>query len=274
MKSQYRFIFILLLMSGRSELHAQSNLFHPDFATGARATAMGQSTFLSFSDAIAVFQNPSSISQAQQTTASMFFTKLLSTTNYDLGLVIPTEHDGAFGISLFRISTEVPGLDRTIISEQTHFLFTYGIALSEKLAFGFNAKFVSGTFWGNPSQVSSPGIDFGLQHLPGASNKLLQNLRFGLTIDNLVRPAMEFGAQQEFLPRKIRAIVENDLSWGDHAITLVGNLLLPEDTSQNGDYSLHGGLEYDYRSLSIRTLYRTQFLPLLPLDNQRQLNWK
>ena len=260
---------ILILIFSVTKIIAQQGSI-PEYAMGARAYAMGQSALLSFSDAVHVSMNPASIVDAHKLIASVFYSKYNSSTvNSSFGIVCPTGKYGCIGISYFHFKEQ--GLERTdpnavpldkFSFDQNHLLVTYGRNISNKLSAGFNAKFVSQSMADYESPVQNVGFDIGINYAPKFSNPIVKNLSFGIAVDNLIKPALKLDKEREYLPKELKFIIEDQITFSHSTITLVGNLAYFERAFENRSYTLHLGLEYSYKSIFLRTGYRDNFYSL------------
>lgn len=268
MKKYYVYIstLIFILFSRMNPVNAQQGSI-PEYAMGARAYAMGRIALLSFSDAIHISMNPSSICDAQKFTASIFYSKYNSnTTNSSYGIVYPTKNYGYFGLSYFHFA--VNGIEKrdqhnVILGEfsfnQNHLLLMYGRNITNKLSFGFNAKFVSQSMAEYKSPVKNIGFDIGVKYIPKFTNSIFKNLSFGITVDNLVKPAIKLDKEREYLPLEFRLILEDKFIFSSSTITFVGNLAYFEKTFESKNYTLHLGSEYSYKNIFLRIGYHDNY---------------
>jgi len=257
-------MFILVFQS--NFLLAQQGSI-PEYAMGARAYAMGQIALLSFSDAVHVSMNPSSICDAQKISASIFYSKYNSnTSNSSYGIVYPTRHYGFFGISYFHYS--IKGIEQRdehndlagkFSFNQNHFLLMYGQNMTSKLAVGVNAKFVTQRMAEYKSPIKNIGLDFGIKYTPQFSSFIGKNLALGITMDNLIEPAIKLDQKREYLPFEMRFIFEDTFIFTNNSVKLVSNIVYFERSLENKNYTLHFGVEYSYKNIFLRMGYRDNF---------------
>jgi tetratricopeptide (TPR) repeat protein len=130
------------------------------------------------------------------------------------------------------------------------FLLSYAKQLSFGLSIGGSFKFQRQQIAG-PS-ASGYGGDIGLLYRPDLGEGLLENLAFGLTMHNVVRPRLKLINYGEPVPHIIRGGVAKTLRVGPRADQV--NLFMAFETLQRYDreeFRFHVGSEYIYQDLAM-----------------------
>ena len=223
---------------------------------GARALALGSAAFVALpGDASSIYWNPGGLDQLSRGSVTLFHTNLLGGATYNyLGIVQPTLTTGTFGIGIIRVGIDgVDARDESNNSQGTldyshlQLLFAYSKQLPFNLSLGFNFK-ISRQALGKQT-ASGIGADFGMLYAPDFDSEFLQNLKFGLTIQNILEPELRLGTTSDKLPYSIRfGAVKPFLIGGDGDAV---NLLFGVEQGDKSKLHLHSGAEYVYRGMAM-----------------------
>lgn len=257
-----RRVFILALLSLALESHAQYGSL-PEFNSGARGLALGQSALITSRDALAHAWNPAIAGSTDQITGTFAFAgPYHDIINVSFGVLVPVHKNGAFGASYFRhsitnilLTDAIGDLIGIGAFKQEHLLLTYGRELSRSWAIGANAKFVWQSF--SPNLATGPenvGIDLGVIYRAPAAHVLTRNLAFGVVIDNLVQPTLKHIEVRQHLPREVRFIAEKGFHLDKHHVNVLANIGAHEKPDRSGTkVQTRLGIEYSHaRLLSLR----------------------
>lgn len=254
------FVFLAFASQG---VNAQSGGTESVFSLGfgAKAIGMGQAFTALADDPSAVFWNPAGLEFINSQSATFFHTTLFEGVQYDfLGYAYPTIDIGSFGFGIGRVGVsgieERPYIGYTnvlgnISNEQYEVFFSYAKSLPWfDLTPGISVRWVrqgfSGLSDGNLTE-SGVGADIGLMYRPKwLGNALVQDWSFGLNVRNLFPPQLKVGDEIDEYPLTTKlGIMKKIWFSGNGAI----NVLLDLDHSQNRDFKVHFGSEYDFRDM-------------------------
>lgn len=224
---------------------------------GARALSLGSAAFVAMpSDASTIYWNPGGLDLIDRSSVTLFYTNLLEGAIYNYaGFVQPTLNSGTFGIGIIRYG--VGDIDRTEVDgpeslgafsyDHLQFLFAYSKQMPFNLSLGASVKVERQTFGSDAS--SGIGADFGLIYSPEFSSAFLQNIKFGLTIQNILQPELRPGDRPEQIPYMLRLGIAKPINIGGDGDAI--NLLVGME--QGGESKLHinSGIEYTYRGMAM-----------------------
>ncbi len=240
-------------------LAAQSNAgLQPIFqlGVGARALSLGSAAFVAMpSDASTIYWNPGGLDQIDKSSVTLFYTNLLGGAAYTYaGFVQPTLNSGTFGVGVLRVGVgDLDARDNNNISkgtfsaDQLQFLVSYSKQLPYSLCLGFNVKFERQTI--DDQTANGIGADFGLIYAPEFSASFLQNLKFGLTIQNILQPGLRLDVETDKIPYIVRLGAVKPIKMGGDGDGV--NLFLGVEQGGKAALRLTSGLEYAYRGAAM-----------------------
>ena len=223
---------------------------------GARALALGKAYVAVAQDPTVVYWNPAGLDYLEKKSASFFYSNLIAGSSYNfIGIAYSTISIGSFGFGWIRIGTDdivardekaVPG--ENLGFSQQLLLFSYAKRLPFNLALGFSLKIEH--FNLNVSDTGFGG-DLGFFYRPGFDSAILQNISFGLNIQNIGRPELRLVDESVASPRNLKLgfVKPFYMGQGRNAFTLLFDI----NKSENSSATLHFGSEY---SLSNQAMVR------------------
>ncbi|NIR52437.1 PorV/PorQ family protein [candidate division KSB1 bacterium] len=221
---------------------------------GARALAMGNANVAFAADPSVVFWNPAGLDFIQKKSASFYYTNLIEDANHSfIGFAYPTISIGGFGFGWIRIATgDIVPRDEFGVEQpaedfsQNQFLFSYGKQIKENLSVGLSLKVETMNQIQNLSD-SGIGADFGFLYRPVFDSGFLQELAFGVNIQNIIKPTMKLVNEDDRSPLNFKVGVAKPFyfSEGDERSSLT--FLLDFNKSENDASKLNFGTEYAFR---------------------------
>jgi hypothetical protein len=196
----------------------------------ARSFSLGQTSALSTSDIVDIFGNPSSVSRLNNIAASLNYS--VQGDKYDaidFGFGIPTRY-GLFGFVYHRntivglIRTSVLGKDEGTFSvSKNYYTIGYSRRLFDQFCFGLNGNILSERIDQYKSSVASLGLDLSFQYRYNFKHQHFRGVAAGLLFKNLVKPGIAYESSKHYSPLDVIMIIENDIFFGQHSFTLIGN---------------------------------------------------
>jgi tetratricopeptide (TPR) repeat protein len=223
---------------------------------GARALSLGGAAFVAMpSDASAIYWNPGGLDQISRSSVTLFYTNLLGGAAYNyLGFVQPTLNSGTFGVGILRVGVgDIPDTDESNITSgsfgfnQLEFLISYSKQMPYNFSLGANIKVERQTF--DKQSASGIGADFGLIYAPEFSVSFLQNVKFGLTVQNLLQPELRQVDRTDKIPYIVRFGVAKPVKMGGDGDGI--NFLLGVEHGGEAKLHIHTGAEYTYRGMAM-----------------------
>lgn len=250
-------IAMLFALSAPQSIIAQSGgrqgLFQ--HGVGARALALGSAFVAMPSDASTIYWNPGGLDHITRSSVSLFYTNLLEGAAYNyVGFVQPTLNIGTFGVGIIRVG--IGGIDETVEDinpigtldfSQMEFLLSYAKQIPYNLSVGGSIKVERQAF--GKQSAYAVGADIGVIYAPQFASAFLQNIKFGLTIQNVNQPGLRLGTEADRIPYNIRFGLAKPFqvgAGGDAINFLVG-------IEQGGETKLHfqSGAEYIYHGTAM-----------------------
>lgn len=248
---------VLLALAGVQSLSGQSGgtqgLFQ--YGVGARALALGSAFVAMPSDAATMYWNPGALEHVARSSLSLFYSNLLVGASYNfVGYVHPTLSTGTFGAGVLRVG--VGDIDETVDDinpigtlsfSQMEFLLSYAKQIPYNLSVGGNIKVERQAF--GRQTANAVGADIGVLFAPQFSSSFLQNIKFGLTIQNVIQPVLRLGTEADKIPYTVRFGLAKPFRLGGDADAIH----LVFDVEQGGKTKMrfHSGLEYIYRGAAM-----------------------
>ncbi|MBC7185830.1 MAG: hypothetical protein H5U38_02230, partial [Calditrichaeota bacterium] len=209
---------LLVALYGLASAQAggQRHLF--TYGIGARALALGGACVGDPRDPTALFWNPGGLDYLERKSVTTFYANLVwGASLQSVGFVLPTRNVGTLGFGYARIGIGgAPGRsahnepEGTFGFQQEEFLVSYGKQIFSWLSVGVTGKLERQELAG--FTASSLGGDAGLLCALPFDNFLLRDLRFGVSVCNLISPHLrltraegEVAAGVERLPAMVRA---------------------------------------------------------------------
>ncbi len=217
---------------------AENNL--TDLGWGVRAIGMG-GAYVGISDeGSANYWNPAGLTQIFKKEFTGFYSSFEGENKeYIFSCVQPTVKLGNFGLSLLR--WDLTGSEK-IAEKESIVMLGYGKEIFKGLSAGINAKQIKEELADNSR--AGWGMDLGLLYHFGESwkFKVMENLRFGLSLKNLVAPKLDLAGRMDRFPFGCRT----GLSYGVGGRLPNDQLILTVDWQKNSGDSvkLYYGLEY------------------------------
>lgn len=251
-----------------SDVNAQTedggtiNLLH-EVGAGARAYALGRAYVALANDPTGVYWNPAGLEFVPRMAFTLFRRPLaISGASYDfLGFVYPTLNLGTVGIGYARVGVgEIPTVNEANVVtgegasfDNSEIYISYAkkipLGLTPGITFKVNRQSFSAT-----NQVSSAfGLDLGLMYRPGGDAGFLKDFSLGFHVQNIVRPQLKLGANQDSLSNKMSFGLMKGFQVG---LTGKFNILFDYVKGQYESGAIHAGGEYVFQNLgTIRVGY-------------------
>jgi tetratricopeptide (TPR) repeat protein len=187
---------------------------------GARAIGLGSAVVAMPSDASTVYWNPGGLDFLERRSVMLFYSSLIADTRYHfIGVSYPMLDIGTIGMGWLHYDTgdittrDFDGLATGVkTAGEDLFLISYAKQLPFALSVGGSFKFQRQQIVG--FNATGFGGDLGLLYRPELGEGLLQNLAFGLTIQNLVSPRLKLRQFSESVPQIIRGGAAKSLQMG------------------------------------------------------------
>ncbi|RMD92727.1 MAG: tetratricopeptide repeat protein [Calditrichaeota bacterium] len=225
------------------------------YGVGARALGLGGAYIAAPSDASAVYWNPGGLDYLTRKSVSLFYSTLPLDGQYNfVGYVHPTVSLGTFGVGVLRVGTDhvkvadIGGeITGSLAFAQTEFLIAYGRKLPYNVSLGASIKIEQQDFQfsGAPASGRGIGADIGLVYGPEWMPDFLQNLQFGVIVQNVIPPILKVAEAQQREPRnyKFGFAMPFRLSSRADALTFYADF----EKGENKAMKMHFGAEYAYQ---------------------------
>lgn len=238
----------------------QRHLF--TYGIGARALALGGACVGDPRDPTALFWNPGGLDHLERKSVTTFYANLVwGASLQSVGFVLPTRNLGTLGFGFARIGIGgAPGRsahnepEGTFGFQQEEFLVSYGKQIFSWLSVGVTGKLERQELAG--FTASSLGGDAGLLCTLPFDNFLLRDLRFGVSVCNLISPHLrltraegEVAAGAERLPAMVRAGLARVVRTTGNGSGVVVHFDV--DKSDNVPMQFHLGSEYLFRGMAM-----------------------
>jgi len=240
------------------------------YPVGAQASALGGAYVAVANDAMALYWNPANLENSTHFNLSLCYTNLLAGAPYNyIAYAHPTLSIGtlAFGV-LYTSLGEIPLRDYDSPRllgyssySQTQFMLGYayrffdwmsvGVSFKvERLALPPYAEDASGQLLGADSKISpfvenGAGSDLGFLFTPKLNNWFLQDITFGLSIQNALQRSVRAKTERELAPRNFRVGFAKGVPLGEAGTKLLFTFQL--DGAEKAPIQSHFGAEYNFR---------------------------
>ncbi|MFH1258873.1 MAG: hypothetical protein ABII74_03520 [Elusimicrobiota bacterium] len=230
--------WMLLSAVFAAPIFAENNL--SDLSWGVRAIGLGGAYAGISDESSAVYWNPAGLTQIFQKELSGSYSAFEGENQeYIFSFVQPTIKLGNFGLSLLSWDLTVT---KKIAEKESIVMLGYGKEIFKGFSGGINAKQIKEELAGK--SAAGWGMDLGLLYRFGESwkSKVMENLRFGLSLKNVVAPKLDLADKFDRFPFGCQA----GLSYGVGGRLPNDQLILSIDWQKNsGDSTkLYYGLEY------------------------------
>ena len=243
------------------------NILH-NTGPGARAYALGRAYTAIADDPTAVFWNPAGLEYVPRMSLSLYHMPLIvSGASYDfVGFVYPTVRFGTLGFGFARIgvsdvlatnasnelidASSSYGYNEIYISiaKKAWWSITPGITFKvQRQSFSHLSPERGVSFDFNNPLNSAFGVDLGLLYRPEFDSGLLQGLSLGFHAQNVLRPNLKLGPNDDLLPNKISFGLMKSITTG--ASGKLNILLNYAQTSLEGG-QMGLGSEYSFSELA------------------------
>jgi tetratricopeptide (TPR) repeat protein len=222
---------------------------------GGRVIAMGGAGAALCSDSYALLWNPAGLYRIERDELNLFHTSLFdeSSTYSSLILAHPFVELGVFSLGVVQL--RVDGIERRDANNmvlggefknvQTRFLLGYARDLVKGFAVGASLKLDR---YAEDSYVANGfGIDAGIRIEPSVHSPVFDGMSLGLSVANILEPAVRLVEQQVGDPRAMRAGVS---FWRPVSRSLNDRLTVSVDVDKArlSDTRFHAGAEYRLRN--------------------------
>ena len=230
------------------------------FGVGARAQGLGSAVVAMPLDATTIYWNPGGLDYLERRNVVMYYSPLLPGTDakyHFIGAAYPILNVGTVGFGWLHYDVgDIPlreagsGADLgTSTSGEDEFFLSFSRQISYGVALGGNFKIKRQQLI--EATTRAFGADLGLLYRPEFGEGILENLSFGVSMLNAIRPSLKLVGYSEARPRIIRAGLAKSLYFG--ARPNQANLFLalekPEGQSEKMRYNF--GAEYVYQNLGM-----------------------
>jgi hypothetical protein len=229
------------------------------FGVGARAQGLGSAVVAMPLDASTIFWNPGGLDYLERRNVVMYYSPLIPNVDakyHFVGAAYPILDFGTVGLGWLHFDVgDVVGRDGVgdptgnFTESQDEFFLSYAKQIGFSVALGGNFKLKRQQL--ALSAARAFGADFGLLYRPDFSGGILENVSFGFSVLNAVRPTLKLEGSDEPQPRTIRGGLAKSLLFG--ARPDQANIFLafekPEGQSEKMRYNF--GAEYVYQNLGM-----------------------
>ena len=228
------------------------------FGVGARAQALGSAVVAMPLDASTIYWNPAGLDYLERRNLVMYYSPLLADADakyHFIGAAYPILDVGTVGVGW--LHSDVGFVRRDGIgddlgeSSDAHdeWFLAFARQISYGVAIGGSIKIKREQFNGFSSRAF--GADLSVLYRPDFGDGILQNVSFGFSFLNAVRPSLKLVGYSEPRPRIIRGGFAKSLLFGSRPDR--ANLFLafeePEGQSEGMRYNF--GAEYVYQNLAM-----------------------
>ncbi len=266
MQPRMRKIPVLFLLAGLLcgvPASAQNNeaaggtqeIFH--LGVGARALGLGSAVVAMPLDASTVYWNPGGLDYLERRSVTMFYTPLMmiSDTKYHyIGAAYPFLDAGTVGAGW--LHWDIPDVETrdtwgdptgNFVSGEDAFLVSYARQVRYGMSLGGTVKFRRQQFAGNTARGFTG--DIGVLYRPEFSEGVLQNLSFGLAVQNVIPLRMRAGNVTETIPYTLRGGLAKALRFGPRQDVV--NVFAAFEKGQGDAMRYNLGSEYVYQELAM-----------------------
>ncbi len=237
----------------------RQEIFH--LGVGARALGLGSAVVAMPLDASTVYWNPGGLDYLERRSVTMFYTPLMAiadTKYHYIGAAYPFLDAGTVGAGW--LHWDIPGVEEReygsgqktgeFVSGEDAFLVSYARQVRYGMSLGGTVKFRRQQFVGNTARGFTG--DIGLLYRPDFSEGVLQNLSFGLAVQNVIPLRMRAGDATETIPYTLRGGLAKALRFGPRQDVV--NVFAAFEKGQGADMMVNFGSEYVYQDLAMLRL--------------------
>lgn len=233
-------------------------IFH--LGVGARALGLGSAVVAMPLDASTVYWNPGGLDYLERRSVTMFYTPLMmiaDTKYHYIGAAYPFLDGGTVGAGWLHwdipdvVGRDADGAETgNFVSGEDAFLVSYARQVRYGVSLGGTFKFRRQQFVGNTARGFTG--DIGLLYRPEFGEGALQNLSFGLAVQNVIPLRMRAGNVTETIPYTLRGGLAKALRFGPHQDVV--NIFAAFEKGQGETPRLNFGSEYVYQDLAMLRL--------------------
>jgi tetratricopeptide (TPR) repeat protein len=230
------------------------------FGVGARAQGLGSAVVAMPLDASTIYWNPGGLDFLERRSVVMFYSPLLPGVDakyHFVGAAYPILNFGTVGLGWLHydvgditLREDGSGADLgTSTSGEDEFFLSYAKQISFGVALGGNFKIKRQQHIGATARAF--GVDFGLLYRPDFGEGILENVSFGVSVLNMVRPSLKLVGYSEARPRIFRGGVAKSLLFGSRPDQANLFLAFEKAESQSEKMRYNFGTEYVYQNLAM-----------------------
>lgn len=251
------FLFFILTDVGAQLENGGVSSNFTDAGVGARSLSLGGAFVALADDPTAIYWNPAALDYLEYRSGSFYYTGLnFGSSNNFIGLAYPTIEFGAFGFGWTRFGTDdVKGraIDATATgnSDVSHsqFLFSYGKKLSGNISLGLSFKIETMNMAFANLSDSGIGADLALYYKPEFDSSLLQNMTFGINLQNALSPEIRLEQLAEGAPVNFKIGLAKAFVLGLDEQRSLFRVLLDFNIGENVPTTVHLGTEYAFKEM-------------------------
>lgn len=251
------FLFFILTDVGAQLENGGVSSNFTDAGVSARSLSLGGAFVALADDPTAIYWNPAALDYLEYRSGSFYYTGLnFGSSNNFIGLAYPTIEFGAFGFGWTRFGTDdVQGRDidatATENSDVSHsqFLFSYGKKLSGNISLGLSFKIETMNMAFANLSDSGIGADLALYYKPEFDSSLLQNMTFGINLQNALSPEIRLEQLAEGAPVNLKIGLGKAFAFGLDEQRSLFRVLLDFNIGENAPTTVHLGTEYAFKEM-------------------------
>jgi len=226
------------------------------FGVGARAQGLGSAVVAMPQDATTLYWNPGGLDRLERRSVVLFYSPLIAAADvkyYFVGAAYPILNFGTIGAGLLHYDVgDIPQADQDGVQGEklTYgedlFLLSYAKQMPYGLSLGGNVKVqLEKDYYGGSTRGF--GADLGLLYSPEFDGGIFENLSFGLSVFNAIRPNLV-----DAKPQIIRAGMAKAIPFGSRGDRANLFLALEKPESSTGIKTRFNlGTEYIYQNLGM-----------------------
>lgn len=235
------------------------NLFR--FGVGARAQGLGSAVVAMPFDASTIYWNPGGLDYLERRSVVMYYSPLLAEADakyHFIGAAYPVLDFGTVGLGW--LHSDVSFVERDEFgdspgeSSDAHdeFFLSYAKQVSYGVSLGGNVKIKREQYYGLSSRAF--GADLGVLYRPDFGEGIFENLSFGFSMLNALRPTLKLGGTPEPQPRIIRGGLAKGLLIGARPDQANLFLAFEKPEGQSEKMRINFGTEYVYQNMGMLRL--------------------
>ncbi len=230
------------------------------FGVGARAQGLGSAVVAMPLDASTIYWNPAGLDHLERRNVVMYYSPLLMGFDIDakyhfIGAAIPILDVGTIGLGW--LHSDVGFIRRDDVGDQfgegsdAHdgFFFSFARQISYGISLGLTGKIRREQYDGLSSRAF--GGDLGLLYRPDFGDGIMQNVSFGFSWLNAIRPSLKLGGTPEPQPQIIRAGAAKSLLFGSRPDQANIFLAIEKPEGQSEKMRYNAGFEYAYQNFAM-----------------------